>query len=178
MCVRTSVVLFTPSIDVFLSLNGTVIHNNGLVNINDIGSTDDTALLCITNRPPSGGGTNSGGNWHAPDWTRVGGTDVPGFDRNRGPIVVRLLRRESETPTEGIYHCAIEDNTLKLEAVNVGLYNSGGGNNRNDLQFFLSMQSIHYFLAFSLSTCTPTHHQLCLDSSPEMIPYTAADLGG
>ena len=136
MCVRTSVVLFTPSIDVFLSLNGTVIPNNGLVNINDIGSTDDTALLCITNRPPSGGGTNSGGNWHAPDWTGVGGTDVPGFDRNRGPMVVRLLRRESETPTEGIYHCAIEDNTLKLEAVNVGLYNSGGGNNRNDLQFF------------------------------------------
>ncbi|CAI8013812.1 Neogenin, partial [Geodia barretti] len=39
----------TPD-DVFLSLNGAVIPNNGLLNISDIGSTDNTALLCITNR--------------------------------------------------------------------------------------------------------------------------------
>ena len=135
MCVRTSAMLFTPSIDVFLHLNRTVIPNNGHLNISDIGSSDDTALLCITDRP----GTPTSGNWFAPDRTRVDGTDVPGFGKNRGPMVVRLLRRESETPTEGIYQCIIEDgSTLGLKTVNVGLYNSGGGNNTNDLQLVFS----------------------------------------
>ena len=119
--------------DVFLRLNGTVIPNNGLLNISGIGSTDDTALLCITNRPPPSGGTSSGGDWFAPDGTRVvylGSGDVPGFNRNRGPMVVRLFRTESGTPTEGIYYCVIEDSTSTLKIVNVGLYNSGGGNNK------------------------------------------------
>ena len=131
----------TPSTDVFLSLNRAVIPNNGHLYISDIGSTDGTALLCITNRPPpsSGNPPHSGGDWFAPDKTRVDDTDVPGFGKNRGPMVVRLLRRESETPTEGIYQCIIEDgSTLGLKTVNVGLYNSGGGNNTNDLQLFFS----------------------------------------
>ena len=107
------------TIDVFLSLNGTVIPDNGLVNINDIGSTDDTALLCITNRPPPSGGVHSGGEWFAPDGTRVGGeTPAPGFVRNRGSMAVRLLRRESGNPTEGVYHSLIEDNTLTVTRVN------------------------------------------------------------
>ena len=119
--------------DVFLRLNGTVIPNNGLLNISDIGSSDDTALLCITDRPPPSGSFNSGGDWYAPDGTRVDGTAVPRFNRNRGSMVVRLFRMGSGTPTEGIYHCLIQDSTSRLEMVNVGLYNSGGGNNRKDL---------------------------------------------
>ena len=125
---RTTVVLFTPSIDVFLSLNGTVIPNNGLLYISDIGSTDETALLCITNRP---GSPNSGGDWHAPDGTAVGslGTiDVPGFVRNRGPMVVRLRRTTGTDPAaEGIYQCSIEDATSTIHYISVGLYNSGRG---------------------------------------------------
>ena len=116
--------------DVFLSLNGNIIPDHGYVDIADIGSTDDTALLCITNRPPPSGSFNSEGNWFAPDRTRVADTDVPGFNRNRGSMVVRLFRMGSGTPTEGIYHCLIQDSSSTFEMVNVGLYNSGGGNNK------------------------------------------------
>ena len=116
--------------DVFLRLNGTVIPNNGLLNISDIGSSDDTALLCITDRPPPSGSFHYGGDWYGPDGTRVDDTAVPGFNRNRGSMVVRLFRMGSGTPTEGIYHCLIQDSTSIFQMVNVGLYNSGGGNNK------------------------------------------------
>ena len=115
---------------VFLSLRGTVIPNNGYVVISDIGTTEGTALLCNTNynhRPT--GSANNGGNWFAPDGTRVGSIDVPGFYRNRGPGLVRLIRNYAATgtPTEGIYRCEVRDDTLTLQTVYVGLYNSGRG---------------------------------------------------
>ena len=57
--------------------------------ISDIGTANnDTALLCITNRPPPSGSNSSGGEWFAPDGTQVIGTDVPGLRRNRGSTVV------------------------------------------------------------------------------------------
>ena len=116
-------------IGVYLSLNGDIIPNHGYVMISDIGSTDNTALLCITNHPVLCGGSNSGGDWFAPDGDKVGGTGsttVPGFARNRGPMVVRL-RRNDGTPEEGIYHCVVEDADFIPQTVYVGLYNSGGG---------------------------------------------------
>ena len=110
----------------FLSLNGVVIPNNGIVDIGDIGSENDDALLCNTNRPPPTGGPNhSGGDWNAPDGIRI--TNIPGFTRNRSPMVVRLKRTESGTPEDGIYQCLIKDGTGMVTTVNVGLYNSGGG---------------------------------------------------
>ncbi|CAI8033621.1 Receptor-type tyrosine-protein phosphatase delta [Geodia barretti] len=121
-------IIKTPD-DVFLSLNGSIIPNNGYVDISDIGSTDNTALLCITNRPPMD--ANSRGNWFAPDETRVGGpgtTDVPGFTRNRDSMVVRLLRNTATDPAaEGIYQCLIDDAISRSKQISVGLYNSGGG---------------------------------------------------
>ena len=121
----------TPSTDVFLRLNGAVIPNNGLLNISDIGSPDDTALLCITNRPPpsSGNPPNSGGNWLAPSGTRVGdkdNNDVHGFVRNRGPMVVRL-KRTAGTAAEGIYRCSVNDTDSTPHSLYVGLYTSGRG---------------------------------------------------
>ena len=110
-------------VDVFLSLNGAVIPNHGYVAISDIGSTDDTVLLCITNRP----GTPTSGNWYGPDGTRVDEMDVPGVTRNRGPMVVRL-RRTTGTAHEGIYWCSVEDAASKPQTIYVGLYNTGGGN--------------------------------------------------
>ena len=95
--------------------------------ISDIGSFGNTALLCHTNRPASGG--HSGGDWFAPDGDKVGGiasTTVPGFGRNRGDMIVRLQRRDTGTPEEGIYHCEVEDADDIPQTVYVGLYNSGG----------------------------------------------------
>ena len=117
---------------VFLSLRGTIIPNNAYLMISDIGTTEGTALLCNTNYRPTGSGT-SGGNWFGPDGARVGGigsTDVPGFRRNRVPGLVRLIRNSAATgtPTEGIYSCQIQDDTMtQQQTVYVGLYNSGGG---------------------------------------------------
>ena len=116
---------------VYLSLNDDIIPNHGYVVISDIGSTDDTALICYTNRNATLGSTDmptSGGDWFAPNKTRVNGNDVPGFKRNRSPMMVRLLRNTAtDPPSEGIYHCLVEDDTFTLQTVYVGLYNSGRG---------------------------------------------------
>ena len=98
--------------------------------ISDIGSTDDTSLICHTNRPATfSNNANSGGDWFAPDETRVNnGNAVPGFWRNRGPMMVRLLRNiATYPPPEGIYHCLVEDDTLTKQTVYVGLYSTEGG---------------------------------------------------
>ena len=92
----------------------------------DIGSSDDSALLCYTNRPPPSGSPHSGGDWHAPDGTRVSGSVVPGVTVNRGSMVVRL-KRASGTPPEGIYRCTIDDAASIPQMVYVGLYTTGGG---------------------------------------------------
>ena len=114
---------------VYLSLNDDIIPNHGYVVISDIGSTDDTALICHTNRPATlNNNADSGGKWFAPDETRVDGNAVPGFSRTRGSMMVRLLRNTAtDPPSEGIYHCLVEDDTLTEQTVYVGMYNSGAG---------------------------------------------------
>ena len=109
-------------VDVFLSLNGAVIPNRGYVDIRDIGFSDNTALLCNTNRP----GTPTSGDWFEPDGTRVNLMDIPGVTRTRGPMVVRLKRTTGTAP-EGIYWCQVEDAASTLQTVYVGLYKTGGG---------------------------------------------------
>ena len=115
----------------YLSLNGTIIPNHGYVMISDIGSTDNTALICHTNHPATFGSSNqphSGGNWFAPDDTRVNDDDVPGFMRARAPMIVRLLRNtDTDPPSEGIYDCLVEDDTFTIQTLWVGLYITEGG---------------------------------------------------
>ena len=90
------------------------------MNISGIGSYYySDPLLCHTNRPPDG--ATSGGDWWAPNGTRVSHNDVPGFTRNRGPMVVRL-----GDPPEGIYQCTIEDAASTRQIIYVGLYHNGG----------------------------------------------------
>ena len=116
-------------IGVYLSLNDVIIPNHGYVMISDIGSTNDNALLCITNRPATFG-SNSGGDWFAPDGDEVGSfsdPNVQGFGRNRAPMLVRLLNKGG-TPEQGIYYCVVDDTGGVTQTVYVGLYNSGGGN--------------------------------------------------
>ena len=125
---------------VYLILNDDIVSNHGYMVISDIGSTDDTALICNTNRPAGNDG-KSGGDWFGPDGTAVGTRysnehAVPGFRRNRGAGMVRLIRYTTNinpslagmtfTPPEGIYHCEVEDATLTQQTVYVGLYSSGG----------------------------------------------------
>ena len=117
VCTLYNIVTHT---DVYLSLNGTVIPNHGYVEISGVGSTDDSALLCHTNRPATQG------NWWAPDGTRVFVTDVPGVTISRGSMVVRL-KRTSGTPPEGIYECTIMDGEDVNQIVHAGLYNAGQG---------------------------------------------------
>ena len=114
---------------VFLSLDGDIIPNHGYVVISDIGSTASTGLICNTDRPATVDNRHSGGEWFAPDTTRVNSNAVPGFIRNRGPMEMRLFRSttDSRPPAEGIYHCEIQDATFTKQTVYVGLYNSGGG---------------------------------------------------
>ena len=113
---------------VYLSLRGDIIPNHGYVMISDIGYTVITALLCHTNRsPPYDGRDHSGGEWLAPDGIIVYQDDVPGFAKNRDPMVLRLYRVVTGTPAEGIYHCVIEDDIFTTRTVFVGLYNGGGG---------------------------------------------------
>ena len=119
-------------VDVYISLNESdvIAPNHGLVMISDIGSTENTALICNTNRPAINNTRHSGGNWYGPSGTKVGciGSDVvPGFVRTRGPMVVRLLRNTAtDPPSEGIYHCVVEDDTMTEHTLYVGLYNSRG----------------------------------------------------
>ena len=133
MCVSLTVATSISCVIHILNrcLNGEVIPNNGFVEISDIGSSDTTALLCHTNKPPPPGSATSGGDWFSPDGYRVGGivsTDVSGFGRNRGPMVVRLRRRTSgSVPDEGINWCTISDASETSQTVYVGLYITGGG---------------------------------------------------
>ena len=94
--------------------------------IDEIGFIDDTALLCHTNYLPYPDSVTSGGDWFAPDGTRVLGkhdtNGVPGFVRNRGPNVVRLKRSNSMIQPEGVYKCVIQDDTLADRTIYVKLY--------------------------------------------------------
>ena len=122
---------------VFLILNGDIIPSHGYSVISDIGGTGDTALICHTNRfgnltsTPTSTQHHSGGDWFAPDGSRVGNLgsdDVPGFVRERHPMMVQLLRNPTtDPPSEGMYYCVVEDDTFTEQTVYVGLYNSGGG---------------------------------------------------
>ena len=135
----------TSSTNIGLSLNGEVIPNHGYVEISNIGSSDSTALLCHTNRSVSPGHSNSGGDWFAPDGTKVESfhsTDVPGFVRTRGPMLVRIRKTRGD-PDEGIYWCDVNDATETPQTVYVGLYNTGRGIHTHIIQpFYCSLHKL------------------------------------
>ena len=122
----------TPKLSTLhLSLRNKLIPNNSYVVMDDIGSTDDTALLCHTNKPSH---RDSEGDWFAPNGTKVGyytdrysmPRDFPGFGRTRSPHVVRLKRSSDGTPPEGVYKCVVKDTRSIKQAVYVGIYSLNG----------------------------------------------------
>ena len=106
-----------------------------------IRSTVRADLICYANPQLTRG--HSGGNWFAPNGTRVNNNNaVPGFGRYAGYGTVRLSRDASAgTPPEGIYRCEIDDNTFTTQTLYVGLYDSGGGK----IMFFKKKhQQLHF----------------------------------
>ena len=137
-------VRFAYLIGVYLSLNRNVLPSHSYLEMNDIGSANETALLCITSYLYNG--SDEVANWFGPDDTRVRYIDCqedqednynyckpplyPGFGRNRARArgIVRLIRNpDSGDPLEGMYRCEILDTTSTLQTVYVGLYNMGQG---------------------------------------------------
>ena len=110
----------------YLSFHGNVIPNHGYAVIDDI--SFENAVLCHTDLPTQfrGYALHSGGNWFAPDGTRVNEHDVPGFTRNREPMVVRLVKTETSA-NQGIYKCSIQDAKREQQSVYIGLYYQGYG---------------------------------------------------
>ena len=167
---------------VHLTLKNKHIPNNGTVAINEIGSTDETALLCHTNNPPSPDTHTSGGDWFGPDGTRVGDvkkSDVPGFVRNRSPNVVRLKRSSTTTPSEGIYKCVIQDDTRVNQTVYVRLYGKyvqmyTSENNNNVLGLHtVVLQSLHHpcpLQSIKTQSFNLTLPPMELTSSPGILP--------
>ena len=136
VCIQKHVYATIPSIPLlddimFLSLNDIVIPNHNYVMISDIGSTNNSALLCNAKLPVKNNQHYAGGDWYGPHGDRVGGVgsdNVPGFIRTRYHMIVRLLRNTAtDPPSEGIYHCMVEDNTLTEHTLYVGLYNGENG---------------------------------------------------
>ena len=112
-------------IDVYISLKDEVLLHHSYVVLSNIGSDDSSALLCHTNRPRSD--RHSGGDWFSPEGTKVGSVgDVPGFERNRDSMLVRLRRTDSDA-ANGIYKCKVKDKNETYQTVFVGIYINAEG---------------------------------------------------
>jgi len=117
-------------------------QSNSLVTLEDIGEGND-ALFCLTDltaccRPgdtPSG--INALGNWFFPNGTAVPNTIIDRvnnvdiiwkFYRNRGPGVVRMLRRDGGV--DGIYYCRIPFSLgppIVNQTIYIGVYTASTG---------------------------------------------------
>ena len=113
---------------VYLSLNGTIIPNDGSVLASDIGEGDLSGLLCHTDRSGccrSGDGA-AHGQWYFPGQPgdqvgTQGGRTGDFFYRNRGTGVVRLNRRGNPTET-GRFRCEVMNDAGDMVTmyVNIG----------------------------------------------------------
>ena len=106
--------------DLFLSLRGTPIDNDGFVNADDISNLNN-ALFCLTNNTNccGPGDPTTTGEWYFPNGvdtvetfasnTQAGRTHF--YFRNRGPSVVRL-NREGNPLERGRFHCELLGSTI------------------------------------------------------------------
>ena len=114
-----------------LMLEGKSLANNSLVNLENVGITDqlpDTALQCTTNKTDCCHleyNVIRFGWWYYPNGTEVMNNNFD-FYRLRGHSVVYLNRREGGR--SGIYHCKITDRHGVNLTWFVGLYTGQEGN--------------------------------------------------
>ena len=120
---------------VYLSFNDTFIPTHGFFNINDIGSGESSALICNTNSSASG---SMLGQWFSPTNESIpddqeSNSHVSGFVSKSTHTRVKLLRRTGNSPSEGIYHCKVNNTRETFQALYVGLYRNGSGNGMSNI---------------------------------------------
>ena len=166
--------------DVYISLKDAVVPNNGYVAIRDIGSTDNSALICHTNRPSNG--AHSGGDWYGPNGKKVDystGTSVPGFVRNRAPMIVRLKRFYFGSPSNGIYYCDVNDSMNTSHTVYVGVYDSEPESGKPQ-QYCMQVHKLISCITFigSLEILKLTLNSRQIEGSPFLFNLTCMSTGG
>ena len=116
-----------PHTAVYLNFGGENLPTHGYVAISQLGTTEDTALVCRTDQANCCDGGNIEGGWFNPNGTMVefNANSSQGFYSSGGSDGIRLLRG-SGIPVEGIYTCRATDNSSTTQNVFVGLYNDGG----------------------------------------------------
>ena len=115
ICFYYTSYIFLATASVRLSLNGIDIANNSIVDIEDIGEGDETALLCHTNKTLCcGTKPNRFGDWYYPNGAKVRIKDTVGmatdeFYRDRGTQVVRLNHRQGNLIERGRFRCQVPE---------------------------------------------------------------------
>ena len=109
----------------YLNFGGENLPTNGYVAISELGTTEETALVCRTNQPD---GDSVDGGWFTPNRTMIefNANSSQGFYSSVGSDGILLLRG-SGIPVEGIYSCRAVDKSLTAQSVFVGLYDIEGG---------------------------------------------------
>ena len=115
--------ILSGAVGVTLSLHGSAVANNSYVNVADIGNTDDSALLCCTNKSGCCGSDREG-QWYFPDGMMVPFNNPQGFRRDRGDGVVRLKQNHYGMSTDrGLFYCEVPDANNKIQTVYVHIGN-------------------------------------------------------
>ena len=109
---------------VYLSFGGENLFTNAYVAISQLGSTEETALVCRTDQTSG----DSTGSWFNPSGTMIefNANSSQGF-YSRAASDGILLLQSSGIPVEGIYTCRATDSTSTEQTIFVGLYNEDGG---------------------------------------------------
>ena len=119
-----------------LEHNSTIIDNNSLLSVEEVGEDSNNVLRCLTtNRDccrPSDTMTGVGqGNWYLPNGELVSELQSvsmgAAFYIQRENGSVDLYQRNNSISVEGIYHCEIPLGTGVNGSAYVGLYSEGNG---------------------------------------------------
>ncbi len=126
-----STIDFTSIKGIHISLKGKIIPDHGLVDITDIGFSEQDSLACHTDLFYCCEENNLG-EWYYPDYRSVHRLDsannINSFFISRGERVVRLHRKQSPK-SSGIFRCEMPDTTSFPSSLTafIGIYPSGSG---------------------------------------------------
>lgn len=130
-CTAITCLLFVFYITgVFAFLNGSVLENNSIVTLSEIGSEDHNALLCYTNlseccKAKQSNTSRGLGEWFYNQRTIVNRIlSKIGYFISRDLSVVRLHHNISTTDLlpVGIFTCQIPDSNTEIHTIHIGIY--------------------------------------------------------